>query len=117
MNYNLLGYGIFILIIVIIIKVVGKICYTNGNIFVAALIPGQVDLCRQINYILLVAYYLVNIGYAATTFVSWELIGSLSQLIEVIAFRVSLIIVILSVLHYINILLLTISVQKLIKTT
>ena len=117
MNYNLIGYCIFILIIVFIIVVVGKICYRNGNIFVASLIPDHFDLCQQINKTLLVGYYLVNIGYAAMSLADWENIVSLSRLVEVIAFKTAVIVCILSVLHYLNIFILTTSIQKLIKTT
>ena len=117
MNYNLIGYCIFILIIVFIIVVVGKICYRNGNIFVASLIPDHLDLCQQINKTLLVGYYLVNIGYAAMSLADWENIVSLSRLVEVIAFKTAVIVCILSVLHYLNIFILTTSIQKLIKTT
>jgi hypothetical protein len=117
MNYNILGYAIFIFIIIFIIVVVGKICFRNGNIFVASLIPDHLDLCKQINQTLLVGYYLVNIGYSATTLISWELILTLPQLVEVIALKTAIIISILSVLHYLNILILTTNIQKLIKTT
>jgi len=116
MNYNLIGYSIFILIIVFIIVVVGKVCYRNGNVFVASLIPGHLELCQQINKILLVGYYLVDIGYAATTLASWETIISMPQLIEVIAIKIAIIISILSILHYLNIIILTTSIQKLIKS-
>lgn len=116
MSYNLLGYGIFITVIVFIVRVVGHICYRNGNIFVAALIPDHTELCQQINRILLVGYYLVNMGYAAMTLVDWELIDTLPQLIEVITFRISLIVYILAFLHYLNIIVLTTSIQKLIQT-
>jgi len=115
MNYNVIGYIIFLSVIAFIILIVGKICYRNGNIFVSALIPGHVELCMQINKTLLVGYYLVNIGYSAMTLSSWELIISMPQLIEVIAFRVAVIISILSGLHYMNIFILTTSIQKLIK--
>ncbi|TCD07127.1 hypothetical protein EZ449_15165 [Pedobacter frigidisoli] len=115
MNYNLLGYGIFIAIIVFIIVVVGKICYRNGNIFVAELIPGHLDLCQQINKSLLVSYYLVNIGYCAMTLVGWDRINSPLQLIEVMALKVATIVCILSVLHFLNIYLLTSTIHKLIK--
>lgn len=117
MNYNLIGYGIFILTIVFIIVVVGKICYRNGNIFVASLIPDHLELCQQINKTLLVGYYLVNIGYAAMTLAGWDKISSLAHLVEVIAFKTAIIVGILSVLHYLNTFILTTSIQKLIKTT
>lgn len=116
MNYNMIGYGIFITIIILIIVVVGKICYRNGNIFVAELIPDHLELCQQINKSLLVGYYLVNIGYCAMTLASWETITSLLQLVEVIAIKIAMIISILSILHYLNIIILTTSIQKLIKS-
>lgn len=115
MNYNLTGYAIFISLIVLIIGVVGRICYRNGNLFVAELLPDHLELCQQINKVLLVGYYLVNIGYCALTLVTWAQIGSLPQLVEVIAVKMAIIICILSVLHYLNILVLTTSIQKLIK--
>ncbi|WP_199121365.1 hypothetical protein [Pedobacter sp. ASV28] len=114
-NLNLLGYGLFILFIVLIIVWVGKICYKNGNLFVAELIPGHVELCHQINKVLLIGYYLVNIGYCALTLSFWEPIFSVSVLVEVVALKIATIIMILSVLHYLNIFILATSVQKLIK--
>jgi hypothetical protein len=117
MNYNLIGYLFFLLIIALIILVVGKICYRNGNVYLASLLPGHLALCQQVNKILLICYYLVNIGYACMTLVEWETISSAPQLVEVICFRIAVIIGLLSVLHYINIYLVTTQVQKLIKTT
>jgi len=115
MNYNIIGYFIFITIIALIIVFVGKICYRNGNIFVAELIPDHLDLCQQVNKTLLVAYYLVNIGYCAMTLVGWEEVKSGLQLIEVLSVKVAMIICILSVLHYLNIIILTTNIYKLIK--
>jgi len=115
MNFNLIGYSIFIGLMVFIIVVVGKICYNNGNVFVAALIPGHLELCQQINKSLLIGYYLVNIGYCAVNLSFWSSIGSWPILVEVIALKMSGIIIILSVLHYLNIFVLTTQVQKLIK--
>ncbi|MHA3787352.1 hypothetical protein ACX0HA_04010 [Flavobacterium hauense] len=115
MNLNIIAYSIFMLITGYVIVVVGHICYRNGNIYVLSLIPGHDDLCIRINKILLVGYYLVNIGYAAMTLVSWETIVTLSQLIEMIAVKTAVIISILSILHYTNIFLLTNYAKKLIQ--
>lgn len=115
MNLNIIGYLIFITIIVLIIVFVGKICYRNGNIFVAELIPNHLDVCQQINKTLLIAYYLVNIGYCAMTLVGWEEVKNALQLVEVLSIKVATIICILSILHYLNILLLTTNINKLIK--
>jgi len=114
-NLNLMAYGVFIGLMVFIILVVGKICYRNGNVFVAALIPGHLVLCQQINKMLLIGYYLVNIGYCAVNLSFWQHISSMPMLVEVIAIKMAGIIIILSGLHYFNIYILVTQAHKLIK--
>lgn len=114
MNLNILGYGIYLLIMGIIIVKVGRICYNNGNVFVSALIPDHEELCHKTNQVLLIGYYLLNLGYCAMTLISWEKIISIGQLIEVIAFRSAIIIATIAIMHYINIFVLTKYIQKLI---
>lgn len=115
MNLNLIAYAIFLLVVIFIIAIVGKICYRNGNIYVLTLLPDHEDLCIRINKMLLMGYYLLNIGYTAMTLISWQTITNMPQLIELIAYRSAIIICILSLLHYTNIFLLTKYVYKLIQ--
>jgi hypothetical protein len=114
MNLNLIGYTIYLLITIFIIIKVGRICYQNGNIYVAQLIPDHMDLCHKINQVLLLGYYLMNIGYCAMTLISWEKIITFNQLIEVIAFKSAIIIGTIAFMHYLNIFVLTKYIQKLI---
>ena len=102
------------MIVSYIIIVVGKVCYKNGNIYVLELLHGHEELCLRINKILLVGYYLVNIGYAVTTLANWQTVSSFPQLIETIASKTAFIIGLLSILHYLNIFILTKYVQKLV---
>ncbi|MFV8374594.1 hypothetical protein [Flavobacterium sp. LB1P71] len=115
MNLNIIGYFIYLSITVFIILKVGEICYKNGNVYVAELIPNHTDLCQKINQVLLLGYYLLNIGYCAMTLISWEKILLTNQLIEVIAIKTAIIIFIISVMHYTNIIILTKYIHKLIK--
>jgi len=115
MNLNIIGYFIYLGVTVFIILKVGKICYKNGNIFVAELIPNHADICQKINHVLLMAYYLLNIGYCAMTLISWQKISSSAQLIETIGIKTAIIIFIISILHYFNIIILTKYIHKLIK--
>lgn len=114
MNLNIIGYMIYLLITGIIIVRVGRICYENGNIFVSALIPDHEELCHKANQILLLGYYLLNLGYCAMTLISWEKILSFHQLIEVIALKSAIIIGTIAIMHYCNIFILTKYIQKLI---
>ena len=115
MNLNIIGYFIYLGITIFIILKVGQICYKNGNIYVAELIPNHADICQKINQVLLLAYYLLNIGYCAMTLISWQKISTLPDLIETIGTKTAIIIFIISILHYLNIIILTKYIHKLIK--
>ena len=112
MNFNIIGYAVYLLITILIIGRVGRICYQNGNIYVAQLIPDHMELCHKINQILLLGYYLMNIGYCAMTLISWEKITTFNQLIEVIAYKSAIIIGTIALMHYLNIYILTRYLQK-----
>jgi hypothetical protein len=114
MNLNIIGYLIYLSLTGIIIIKVGRLCYDNGNIFVSQLIPNHEELCHQINKMLLIGYYLLNLGYCAMTIISWEKINTANQLIEIIATKSAIIILTIGFMHYINIILLTKYIKKLI---
>lgn len=114
MNLNIIGYLIYLSVTSIIIIKVGRLCYDNGNIFVSQLIPNHIELCHQINKMLLTGYYLLNLGYCAMTIISWEKIQSINQLIEIIATKSAIIILTIGIMHYINIIFLTKYIKKLI---
>jgi len=102
MNLNLITYSIYILITVFIIIKVGLICYKNGNIFVAHLVPDDKEFCLRINNMLLVGYYLINIGYTVIIVSGWTTINSISEMIESLSKHTATIICILAILHYFN---------------
>ena len=115
MNLNLIGYLIYLMVTALVIIWVGKICYRNGNVYVAQLIPDHADLCHKVNGMLLLGYYLLNIGYCAMTLIEWQQITSTTELVETVARRTAVIVSMISVLHYINIFMVTKYVNKLIQ--
>ncbi len=112
MNYNILAYFIYFIVTTATVIKVGIICYTNGNTFVANLLPDDLELSKKINTTLLVGYYLLNLGYCATTLISWTTITNSQELIEMVCAKTATILFIIGILHYINI----ISIIKFIKS-
>ncbi|AWH74345.1 hypothetical protein DCS32_09290 [Dokdonia sp. Dokd-P16] len=103
MSYNIIAYSIYGVLMSIVIIQVGKICYRNGNVFVASLMPDNLKLCTYINKVLLVGYYLVNLGYSVYMISTWNAITSPHDVISNIASHAGQIIMLLAALHYINI--------------
>lgn len=105
MNYNIITYVIYTIIMSIIIIQVGLICYRNGTIWIKNLIPENPSLSIYTNNILLAGYYLVNIGYSIFMIASWEEVSSPTSIIGTIASTSGSIILLLAILHYFNIII------------
>jgi hypothetical protein len=114
MTLNITAYAIYLTLTIFIIVRVGKICHRNGNVFVSELIPDHMDLCHKINDLLLLGYYLLNIGYCAISLIWWDKITSAPALILALSTRTSYIICIISVMHYLNIFIITKYIKKII---
>lgn len=105
MNYNIVSYLIYLLITFYVTVVVGKICYTNGEHYLMKIINDKPELVRSINSILLIGYYLLNLGYATIMLSFWPQIESLNQLICELSTKTGKILLLLGFMHYFNILI------------
>lgn len=104
MNYNILAYIIFLVVIIFIIVYVGRYFYSNGRVFIIALFNGHAALADQVNKLLLMAYYLFNIGYAFLKLKQWQKIDNTESLFSSLATNIGLLIFILALIHYVNML-------------
>jgi hypothetical protein len=112
---NLISYAIYFLITVPIIVFVGWKCFTTGKIYLLDLFT-DIQICNSINRILLIGYYLMNIGYV-TFSLSEGLKTETSELFIVSIFtKLAKTLLMIAVMHYINIFLLTNFRKQIIST-
>ena len=71
MTFNTIGYLVYLPIIGFITLYVGKLCHTYGLLFVKQAIKDE-STAIAVNNMLLVGYYLVNLGYAIIGLNHWE---------------------------------------------
>ena len=102
MNYNIAAYLVYLLLMIVIIIYVGKLFHRNGRIFKLALFKHDTALTDKVNNMLLIAYYLFNIGYAFITLQHWERELNLQTFISSISHNTGILILILSSTHYLN---------------
>lgn len=103
MNFNLLAYGIYLSVTFYITVVVGYRFYKNGIHLVLELFQNNIAGAHSINKLLLVGYYLVNLGYLAISINLWPHITGYPQLFQILFKEVSFILLALAILHYNNI--------------
>ncbi|WP_298760331.1 hypothetical protein [uncultured Psychroserpens sp.] len=104
MNYNILTYCIYLPIIAVIMVKVGWMFYTHGEVFLLYLFQQNTSLVKSINNLLLIGYYLVNLGYAVITLAYWETITSVPLMLNTLSEHLGIIIIGLALLHYNNVL-------------
>lgn len=102
MNYNVGAYIIYLILMILIIGYVGRYFYINGRVFILSLLKGNESLTDFINRLLLIAYYLFNIGYAFLKLKQWQKITSLEALLSSLAANVGMLVLILALTHYLN---------------
>ena len=102
MNYNILSYFIYGCITVYIIYWVGKLFHRSGRIFILRLFHENESMADTTNNILLIAYYLFNIGYSVVQFSFWEKVSGIESMIASVAMKTGVLVTILAITHYFN---------------
>ena len=99
---NILAYIIYLVITYLITVHVGMVFYKNGRHYILGLMKGEAIITDAINKILLVGYYLLNLGYAALMLTTWELVTSYTELVLSIVIMVGRILLTLALIHFAN---------------
>lgn len=103
MNYNILAYCIYLLFTFTVIVKVGKICYHHGKVYSLQIFDNDAEFTNRVNNILLVCYYLLNLGYCLLTISTWQIVVSWQQCIETVAIKAGTILITIGIIHFINI--------------
>jgi hypothetical protein len=99
---NVLAYIIYLVITYIITFRVGLLFYRNGRIYILHLLHNNEQLTDFINRVLLIGYYLLNLGYAALMISSWRTIYSIEVLIVSVITMIGRIMLTLALIHFLN---------------
>ena len=99
---NTLSFIIYLLITWFITVHVGLIFYRNGKSYILNLLHGDEKLTLFINRMLLIGYYLLNLGYVTMTFRFGRSLHSWAEVITSIGTRTGKIMCILGIIHFCN---------------
>jgi len=104
MSYILISYSLYLAITIVLTIWVARTLFRNGKIFLVDIFHGNLELAHAVNNLLLVGFYLVNIGYAVYTLSIRANLTDSRELIEILSVKVGAIILILGGMHFFNML-------------
>jgi len=104
MSYILISYTLYLFLTLALTVWVARTLFSNGKVFLLDIFHGNKELANAVNNLLLVGFYLINIGYAVYTLTITENIMDARQLVEGLSIKVGAIILILGGMHFLNML-------------
>jgi hypothetical protein len=82
---------------------VARTLSTNGQVFLEDVFTDNVALAEAINKLLVVGFYLLNVGFVLLYLRTGGLVGDLSSLIEEVSVKVGVVMVVLGLIHFTNV--------------
>ena len=102
MNYVVGTYAFYLLISVSLTIWVARTLHKNGRFFLVDAFHGNEPLADSINHLLVVGFYLINIGYVSLALKYGDKAQDLQGLLEALSTKVGAVLLILGAMHFFN---------------
>src|SRR4051812_19080978 len=104
MNWLVKTYIAYLVISVLLTIWVAQTLHKNGRIFLVDSFLGNERLADSVNHLLVVGFYLINIGYVMLALRFGSDARDLQQMLESLSTRVGAVLLLLGGMHFMNIL-------------
>jgi hypothetical protein len=81
---------------------VARTLHQNGRSFLVDAFHGKTELADSVNHLLVVGFYLINMGYVALALRTYEVISTPRAAIELVADKLGFVLIVLGVMHFFN---------------
>jgi TRAP-type C4-dicarboxylate transport system permease large subunit len=96
------SYFIYLAVSLTVTVWVARTLHQRGRVFLVDAFHGQETLADSVNHLLVVGFYLINVGYVAFALKSSENPVSLRQAIELVSDKLGLVLLVLGLMHFFN---------------
>jgi hypothetical protein len=76
--------------------------HRNGRVFLVEAFRGNTELADSVNHLLVVGFYLVNIGYVALALRTNLALNSTREAIELVSDKIGVVLLVLGCMHFFN---------------
>ncbi len=102
MNPLVLTYLAYLAIVVPITLWVGSTLRRNGRVFLLDVFAGDEELSQAVNHLLVVGFYLVNLGFVSIALRTSDAVTGAQSAIETLSIKVGTVVLVLGVMHFAN---------------
>ena len=102
MDTTVITYLTYIAISVALTIWVAHTLHSNGRIFLVDVFHGNEALADSVNHLLVVGFYLINLGYVSLALKLGYDLSSMREGIEALSWKVGMVLVVLGTMHFFN---------------
>src|SRR5262244_834029 len=96
------AYAVYLLVSVTLTIWVARTLHQRGAIFLVDAFHGNAELAASVNHLLVVGFYLINIGFVSLALKSYEVISTSRAAIELLSDKMGMVLLILGGMHFFN---------------
>ena len=98
-------YGVYIVISVLLTIWVARTLHKNGRVFLIEVFGGDEALADSVNHLLVVGFYLINLGYVSLALKIGMPVEETRVAIEALSYKIGLVLLVLGGMHFFNLLI------------
>ena len=102
MNWLLATYGVYLVISICLTVWVARTLHKNGRVFLVDSFLGNEHLADSVNHLLVVGFYLINIGYVTLALKYGGTAASPQEAMETLSTKIGLVLLVLGGMHFFN---------------
>ncbi|MEU5977123.1 hypothetical protein [Streptomyces sp. NPDC047315] len=103
MDFNVVGYLIYLPISITLTVWVARTLSRNGRLFLSDVMNGDEKLADAVNHLLVVGFYLINLGFVVAFLKISSTVESTRNLFEELSVKLGIVLFVLGVLHLTNV--------------
>jgi hypothetical protein len=102
MNTTLVTYLFYLAVSIALTVWVARTLHRNGRVFLVDVFENRADLADSVNHLLVVGFYLINLGYVSLALKLAERVPDAVAATEALSHKVGLVLVVLGGMHFFN---------------
>jgi hypothetical protein len=95
-------YMSYLLISLAVTIWVARTLHKNGRVFLVDAFHGNAELADSVNHLLVVGFYLINIGYLTLALRTYGTLDTLRGAIELVSDKIGIVLLVLGGMHFFN---------------
>jgi len=100
--YIVVSYIVYLAVSLGVTVWVATTLQRNGRVFLVDAFHGNAALADSVNHLLVVGFYLVNIGYVTLALRTSAVLDSARQAIELVCDKIGVVLLVLGAMHFFN---------------